>query len=57
MRETDSSDAGIASSIVNTTSEGGGAFGLAILATIGTLLMCACAIALFLEDHAGQSAA
>jgi len=63
MWGTDADDAGIASGIVNTTSEGGGAFGLAALATVGTLwgftaafaaatvlLACACAIAFRLDE-------
>lgn len=63
MWGTDAGDAGIASGIVNTTSEGGGAFGLAALATVATLwgftaafaaatalLVVACLIAFRLEE-------
>jgi EmrB/QacA subfamily drug resistance transporter len=64
MWETGPGDAGIASGIVNTTSEAGGAFGLAVLATAGALwgftaafaiatalLVCACGLAFALDDQ------
>lgn len=63
MWNTDASDAGIASGIINTTSEGGGAFGLAVLSTVASvwsftaafaaatlLLATACALALMLRE-------
>jgi EmrB/QacA subfamily drug resistance transporter len=65
MWETDAGDAGIASGIINTTSEGGGAFGLAVLSTVASLwgfpaafaaatmlLAVACALAIALQEGA-----